>query len=94
MRNLQIRDVLAHPLGPLPWSLSTPDGLLRKTNKATLAASLQENVTVAEHIPNNPATIVDGMNLVQKVKGDETIFGEVARSVFAMALRDGSESKD
>lgn len=27
-RNLHIKDVLAHPLGPLPWSLSNPDGSL------------------------------------------------------------------
>lgn len=38
--NLQMEDNLSHPLGPLPWALSTPDGLLRKTNKATLATIL------------------------------------------------------
>lgn len=27
-RNLHIKDVLAHPLVPLPWSLSNPDGSL------------------------------------------------------------------
>ena len=36
-RQLQIRDVLAHPLGPLPWVLAKGDGSLRKTNKAALA---------------------------------------------------------
>eukprot|EP00058_Branchiostoma_floridae_P000336 XP_002585824.1 hypothetical protein BRAFLDRAFT_111039 [Branchiostoma floridae] len=25
-RNLKMREVLSHPLGPLPWSLATPDG--------------------------------------------------------------------
>jgi hypothetical protein len=43
-RSLHMEDILSHPLGPLPWALSTPDGLLRKTNKASLAASLQKNV--------------------------------------------------
>lgn len=28
-RNLQMKEVLSHPLGPLPWSLATPDGLMR-----------------------------------------------------------------
>ena len=35
-RNLKMEDILSHPLGPLPWALSTHDGLLRKTNKTTL----------------------------------------------------------
>ena len=34
-RQLHMRDVLCHPLGPLPWALSTVDGSLRKTSKAT-----------------------------------------------------------
>ena len=34
-RSLQMEDILSHPLGPLPWALSTPEGLLRKTNKAS-----------------------------------------------------------
>ncbi|KAI0215013.1 hypothetical protein LSAT2_032961, partial [Lamellibrachia satsuma] len=34
--NLEMTDILSHPLGPLTWALSTPDGLLRKTNKASL----------------------------------------------------------
>jgi len=43
-RSLQMDTILSHPLGPLPWALSTPDGLLRKTNKASLALLLQKNV--------------------------------------------------
>ena len=39
-RNLQMSEVLAHPLGPLPWTLANPDGTLRKTNKAPLAKEL------------------------------------------------------
>lgn len=26
-RSLKMEDILSHPLGPLPWALSTPDGL-------------------------------------------------------------------
>jgi hypothetical protein len=32
-RNLQMGDVLAHLLGPLPWAFSSGDGSHRKTNK-------------------------------------------------------------
>lgn len=41
-RKLQMRELLSHPLGPLPWALSSADGSLRKTNKAALAKELQK----------------------------------------------------
>ena len=95
-RNLKMADILSHPLGPLPWALSTHDGLLRKTNKATLATTLQKNVAVAvavaEQFPGNSASVVDGMNLVQRVKGDQATFGDVATTVLSMALKEGSQS--
>ena len=70
--------ILSHPLGPLPWALSTPDGLLRKTNKASLASLLQKNVQVCEEVPVNSAAVIDGMSLVQRLKEDQLTFGEVA----------------
>lgn len=92
-RNLKMGDILSHPLGPLPWSLSTPDGLLRKTNKSSLATSLQKNVEVAHELPSNSASVVDGMNLVQRIKGDQSTFGDIAVAVLLMALKEGSQSK-
>ena len=62
-----MKDILAHPLGPLIWALSTLDGLPRKTNKAALAKLLQNNVALAEELPTNTASVVDGMNLVRKI---------------------------
>lgn len=41
-REIPIKEVLAHPLGPLPWSLANSDGSLRKTNKAALARELEK----------------------------------------------------
>ena len=91
-RNLKMEDILSHPLGPLPWALSTPDGLLRKTNKASLATTLQKNVTVADQLPPNPACVIDGMNLVQRVKGDQVTFGDIATTILTMALCEGRKS--
>ena len=62
--SLNTEDIFSHPLGPLPWALSTPGGLLRKTNKATLVTTLQKNVALQEKHTENSATVVDGMNLV------------------------------
>jgi hypothetical protein len=69
-RSLQMEDILSYLLGPLPWALSTPDGMLRKTNKAALATVLQKNVSVAESLPDNSASVIDGINLVQKLTSD------------------------
>jgi len=41
-RDLQMRGVLSHPLGPFSWSLATADGFIRKTNKASLAKELHK----------------------------------------------------
>ena len=92
-RDLKMDDILSHPLGPLPWSLSTPDGLLRKTSKSSLATTLQKNVAVAQELPGNSASVVDGMNLVQRIKGDQATFGDVAVTVLLMALKEGGQSK-
>ena len=91
-RKLQIRDVLCHPLGPLSWSLSTADGSLRKTSKSTLAKELQKNVPAADEIPQPSACIIDGMALVQRLKGDHKKFSDVADSLFGMVLHEGSSS--
>ncbi len=92
-RSLKMEDILSHPLGPLPWALSTSDGLLRKTNKASLATHLQKGMAVAEEHLENCASIVDGMNLVQRVKGDQATFGDIASSILLMALREGSQDR-
>ena len=88
-----MKDILSLPLGPLPWALPTSGGLLRKTNKASLAISLQKGVAVAEEYLGNYASIVDGMNLSQRVKGDQATFGDIASSILLMAIREGSQSK-
>ena len=49
-RKLDMKDVFSHPLGPLPWSISNPDGTLRKTKKSTLSKNLEEKVSPAEEI--------------------------------------------
>jgi len=64
--NLKMEEILSHPLEPLPWALSTPDGLLRKTNKASLATFLHSIVALVEKLPDNFATVIDRMSLAQK----------------------------
>ena len=64
-RKLQMKDMLSHSLGSLPWALATPEGFLRKTNKAMLAASLKKSILPVEDIPTNSTMVIDGMSLGQ-----------------------------
>lgn len=91
-RKIPIKEVLAHPLGPLPWSLANSDGSLRKTNKAALARELEKNVPPAEDMPTPSACIIDGMSLVHKLKADGKTFEQLADSALQQALHEGTDS--
>ena len=83
------KDVLAHPLGPLIWSLANADGSLCKTNKAALKRELEQTVSPAEAIPETSSCIIDGMNLVHKLKGDGKTFAQLADSALNLVLHEG-----
>lgn len=85
-RKLQRSDVLTLPLGPLPWSLASGDGSIRTTNKAALARELEGNAPPAEVIPEPSATIIDGMSLVQKLKGNDATFSQLAGTAMSRAV--------
>ena len=91
-RHLRMSDVLAHPLGPMSWALANGDGTTRKTNKAALARELEKQVLPAETIPEPSATIIDGMSLVQKMKGNDQTFSQLAESVLTHILHEGVRS--
>ena len=84
-RSLDMKEVLSHPLGPIPWSLATSDGTLRKTNKAVLSNNLEKEST-PEEIPEKSACIIDAMSLVQKIKGNHKTFKEVTETLFRKAM--------
>ena len=91
-RDLDMKEVLAYPLGPLLWSLAKADGALRKTSKPALAKVLQKNVPSAEVLPQHSACLIDGMALVQRLKGNHKTFGDLADYAFSVALMEGSGS--
>ena len=93
--SLKTIELLRHSLGPLPWALATPEGFPRKTNKAALATYLQKDIpSSTETIPHNAVTVIDGMNLVQKlnVGSNQTTFGSIATAILSMALHEGSKT--
>ncbi|KAG1648372.1 hypothetical protein GQR58_029891 [Nymphon striatum] len=75
-RKLKIKDVLSHPLGPLPMALANPDGMMRTTNKSSLGYELQNYVYPAANIPQPCCCIIDGMVPVQKMRASEASPGQ------------------
>ena len=47
-RKLSMKEVIKHPLGPMPWLLANTDGAPRKTNKAALARKLEAKASPAD----------------------------------------------
>ena len=84
---LDMKDVLQHPLGPLPWTLANDDGSLKKTNKSALARKLERNSSAAETIPQPSACIIDVMSLLHKMRGDNMTFEELSGQLLASVLR-------
>ena len=91
-RNLQMQDVLKHPLGPLPASLACNNGFPRKTNKAQLGKELEKLIQPTVAVTKPSAYLIDGMALVQKLKVDYLTFGEIAEKILPRVLREGEGS--
>ena len=90
-RDLNMAEVLRHPLGPIPWALAAADGTLRKTSKSSLTKEIIKNVKPAEELGGNKACIIDGMALLQKVNGNQKTFAVLSQHVLSLII---GESRD
>ena len=91
-RNLDMRKVLKHLFGLLPCALSNCDGTLKNKNKPTLARHIESRVAPAESILLPLACIIGGMRLVNKISCDNRTFGDIAESIFMIAIQSGNAS--
>ena len=92
-RKLQMNEVLKHPLGPLPYSLATNDGLPQKTAKTTLRREVIKSVPLAESIQMPATSLTDGMTIVQKIAGDNRTLAEIAHAVLALGMAETRTSR-
>lgn len=59
-RSLNIKDILKHPLGLLPWALANFNGMLEKKKKtASLAGQLEKMNAPADCIAAPSTTVID-----------------------------------
>jgi hypothetical protein len=79
--NLSLEKVLAYPLGPIPWSLATHDGIPLSTNKAPIM-HLFEKGHILPSKPDNQAYIIDGNHQFHTLIGVPDTFGQLAQKVF------------
>ena len=73
-RKLDMKEVMKYELGPFPWSFATCDGMLLKTNKATLSKDIEKMGSYVENILPRCACIIDAMSFVQKTIGNHKLF--------------------
>ena len=81
-RYLDMREVLNHPLGPLPWALSNRDGTLKKQTNSLLHDILNPST---KSMPLPSACIVDGISLVNETSGEHRTFRDIAESIFVVS---------
>ena len=79
---LEMKEVFGHPRGPILYCLSTVDGCLRKTNKASLSKYLEQLSVLAESLPKIVATIIAAMSSVQRIKSAHKTFGDISKLTF------------
>lgn len=92
-RQLDLRELLTHELGPLPWSLASPDGSLTKTNKAVLPTLLEDGVNGLPKLPDQTtAVIIDAMAMLQTLVRVPDRFSELAEMVMARLLAEAGEA--
>ena len=81
--NLDLQKVMEYPLGPVPWSLATADGMPIKTDKSALMTKLEEEAAYkhpkkeSEHVH-----VIDGNALFHSLTQIPETFGEVAEQLF------------
>ena len=68
-------------------------GTLNKTNKSALVKKLETNVPPANEIPRPSACIIDGMSLIQKMKGDNLTFEKLSDQLFYNVLGTSAASE-
>ena len=92
-RQMDLKDLLTHELGPLPWSLASSDGSLAKTNKAILSKELENGVECLSNLPElTTAVIIDAMAVLQALVRVPDRFSELADMVMTRILIEGGEA--
>ena len=62
-----MKEVFSHPLGPIPWSISTANGCLRKTYETSLSKYLEQlSFPTEKSLTYNLTTIINAVSIVHR----------------------------
>ena len=76
-REMDMRDVLKHSLGPLPWSLAAVDGSYAKTTKSKLAELIEKGNDALGGEPDAAVWILDAMAICQALTNIPLTFADL-----------------
>lgn len=93
-RKLNFKKVLSQPFGPIPWAIANNDGTFQRSDKAVLRKELAKVSNPAEDIPQPSVSAIEGICIIQRVKGIEESFNHLAESLFLMVMNEASDSQE
>ena len=88
-QQIDLRDLLIHELGPVPWSLATYDCSLAKTNKSTPAKLLEDGVEILPNLQNASAV----MALLQTLPRIPDCFIDLADLILSAVIKQAGEAR-
>ena len=91
-RQINVRDLLTHELGPVPWSLASFDGSLAKTNKSILVKHLEEGVVPPANQQHPTCVIIDAMALLQSLTRIPDRFIDLAELILGTAVKQAEDA--
>ena len=81
--NLDLQKVMEFPLGPVPWSLATADGMPIKTDKSALMTKLEDKTAyIQPKKERDHVHVIDGNALFHSLTQIPDTIGEVAEHIF------------
>jgi len=93
-RKIDLKDLLSHELGPIPWSLATTDGSIAKTNKSVLPKLLEDGVEALNVLPDNSSTfVIDAMAFMQMLPRVPERFADLSKLVITSVVRQAGDAK-
>ena len=92
-RQIDLRDLLTHERGPVPWSLATYDGSLAKTNKSALAKLLKDGVEIFPNLTNASAVIVDAMAQLRTLPRIPNRFIDLVDVILSAVIKQAGEAR-
>ena len=91
--NIDMKMVLAYPLGCVLLSLAEADASLRKTAKSILLHKIESNVEPMRSIPRDCTYVIDGMAVLRELPIAKLTYRELANRLLETILTAGKNAK-